>query len=59
MQKKRTAQAYLGEGGGEANAKPSAQQPCAGERNATYLLHAKLGAKRCGTTKRRFGSAKL
>jgi len=59
MEMKRTAHAYLGEGGGEASARPSAQQPCAGERIATDLLYAKLGTPRCGTTKRRFGSAKL
>jgi hypothetical protein len=48
MEKKRTAHACL-EGGGEASAEPSAQQPCARERNATDLLHAKLGASRGAT----------
>jgi hypothetical protein len=58
MKVRRTAHACLDEGWGRAGAKPSAQQPCAGERG-TDLLHAKQGAPRCGTTKRRFGSAKL
>lgn len=44
MEMKRTAHACLDEGWGEGSTKPSPQQPCGEGRNATDLLHAKLGA---------------
>jgi len=56
MEQQRTAHACLGEVG-EASAKRPAQQPCAGGRSATDLLHAQARCiPRCDTTKRRFGS---